>query len=402
MTETKVGVGGVYFDPFDLDIKANPYDTYRRLRDEAPLYYNEAHKFYAVSRFEDVERVLTDQERFISSKGGTIDVIQAGIESPPGLFINEDEPQHAKHRRLVSMLFTPKSMSAIEPQIREYCARTLDALVGTDGFDFVRDIGAQVPMRVVGMLVGIPESDQEALRDRFELSMHRPHDTDEDPFSEIATFAAVFGEFVDWRAEHPSDDLMTQLMTMEFEDENGARRLTRDELLIYLILIASAGNDTTNRLIGWTGKVLGDHPDQRRRLTNDRSIVNNAIDEILRFEPPPYHVARTVASDADFHGQTIPAESLIIVLPGAANRDEREFPNGDTFDVGRKIGHILTFGYGAHHCLGAALARLEGRVVLDELLQRFPDWEVDVERARLTPGFNTRGWDTLPVRLPHS
>jgi cytochrome P450 len=390
----------VYFDPFDLDLKANPYETYRRLRDEAPLYFNTEHEFFAVSRFEDVERVLTDQENYISSQGGTIDVIQAGIEMPPGLFINEDEPQHLKHRRLVSMLFTPKSMRAIEPQIREYCARTLDALADADGFDFVRDIGAQVPMRVVGMLVGIPEGDQESLRDQFELSMHRPHGEDEDPFSEIATFAAVFGEYVDWRAQHPSDDLMTQLMTMEFEDETGTRRcLTRDELLIYLILIASAGNDTTNRLIGWTGKVLADFPDQRHRLVDDRSLVTTAIEEVLRFEPPPYHIARTVARDVECHGETVPAGSLIIVLPGAANRDDRHFPNADTLDVRRKMTHILTFGYGAHHCLGAALARLEGRVVLDELLQRFPDWEVDSEHARLTPGFNTRGWDTLPAHI---
>jgi cytochrome P450 len=390
----------INFDPFDVGIKANPYETYRRLRDEAPLYFNEEHDFFAVSRFEDVERVLTDQESFISSKGGTIDVIQAGIESPPGLFINEDEPQHTKHRRLVSMLFTPKSMSAIEPQIREFCARTLDGLASGDGFDFVRDIGAQVPMRVVGMLVGIPERDQEALRDRFELSMHRPHGADDDPFSEIATFAAIFGEYVDYRAKHPSDDLMTQLMTMEFEDEACTRRrLTRDELLIYLILIASAGNDTTNRLIGWTGKVLADHPDQRRRLVEDRSLVNNAVEEVLRFEPPPYHIARTVARDVEFYGETVPAGSLIVVLPGAANRDERQYPSADAFDVGRKMSHILTFGYGAHHCLGAALARLEGRVVLDELLRRMPNWEVDVEHARLTPGFNTRGWDTLPAHI---
>jgi cytochrome P450 len=395
-----VPASDVYFDPFDLAIKADPYEIYRRLRDEAPLYYNERHDFFAVSRFDDVERVLTDQQAFISSKGGTIDVIQAGIDSPPGLFINEDEPQHTKHRRLVSMLFTPKSLSALEPLVRAFCARTLDDLAGADELDFVRDIGAQVPMRVVGMLVGIPEQDQEALRDQFELSMQRPHDADEDPFSQIAMFAAIFGDYVDWRAEHPSDDLMTQLMAMEFEDETGTRRrLTRDELLIYLILIASAGNDTTNRLIGWTGKVLGDHPDERRALAADRSLVNNAIEEILRFEPPPYHVARTVARDVALHGTTVPTGSLIITLPGAANRDEREFADGDTFDIRRKISHVLTFGYGAHHCLGAALARLEGRIVLDEILQRFADWEVDTDRARLTPGFNTRGWETLPVHV---
>jgi cytochrome P450 len=191
---------------------------------------------------------------------------------------------------------------------------------------------------------------------------------------------------------------MTQLMNHEFVDETGEKRkLTRDELLTYLILMASAGNDTTNRLIGWAGKVLGDHPDQRRLVAEDRSLVNNAIEEVLRLEPPPYHIGRVVAEDTEFHGQPLPAGSVLLCLPGAANRDDREFENPDVCDVQRRIGHILSFGYGHHHCLGAALARLEGRVVLDEVLQRFPDWEVDDDNAQLTPGFVTRGWETLPV-----
>ena len=154
---------------------------------------------------------------------------------------------------------------------------------------------------------------------------------------------------------------MTLMLNVDFEDETGTiRRLTRDEILTYVILIAGAGNDTTNRLIGWTGKVLGDHPDPRRQLVEDPSLIPNAIEEILRFEPPPYHIARYVADDAEFHGATVPAGSMLVGLPGAANRDERRFADPDTFDIRRKMGHILTFGYGAHHCLGAALARLEG------------------------------------------
>lgn len=388
----------VYFDMFDLSIKANPHPVYRRLRDEAPLYYNERHDFYVLSRFGDVERGLSDRNNFISSKGGTIDVLKSGVDMPPGLFINEDAPQHTVHRGLVSRVFTPKAMSAIEPQVRQFCARTLDSLVGSGGFDFVRDIAAQVPMRVIGMLVGVPEGDQERLRDHFEQSMHRERDPERRPFEAMSYVAEVFGDYIDWRAENPSDDLLTQMLNLEFEDETGmTRRLRRDEVLTYVNLIVAAGNDTTNRLIGWIGKVLGDNPDQRRVILDDPSLVHNAVEEILRFEPPPYHVARHVAHDVELHGHTVPAGSALVCLPGAAQRDERQFPDPDTFDVRRKMSHTLSFGYGAHFCLGAALARLEGRVVLQEVLERFPDWEVDDDNARLTGGFLTRGWETLPV-----
>jgi cytochrome P450 len=388
----------VHFDPFDLEIRADPYPVYRRLRDEAPLYRNEEHDFYAVTRFDDVHRGLTEVGTFISSRGGVLDILKADVEMPPGMFIFEDPPLHTRHRGVVSRIFTPKSMRAIEPQVRRFCAQTLDALAGASRFDFVRDIGAQVPMLVIGMLVGIPEGDQERLRDDFEKSLQGAYDEERTPFDGMALSLEMFSEYVDWRAEHPSDDLMTQMLTIEFEDETGTkRRLTRDEILTYLTLIASAGNDTTNRLIGWMGKVLSDHPGEREKLVDDPSLIPNAVEEILRFEPPPYHIARYVAHDTEFHGRALPAGSALVCLPGAANRDERRFADPDTFDVRRRMGHTLSFGYGAHHCLGAALARLEGCVVLEEVLRRFPTWTVDDDGARLTDGFLTRGWETLPV-----
>jgi cytochrome P450 len=393
-----VTASDVYFDPFDLDIKNNPYPVYQRLRDEAPLYYNDRHDFYVLSRFADVERGLSDRKTFLSGKGVTIDGIQKGAISPPGLFINEDPPQHTRHRSVVSLLFTPRAVRDLEPKVRDFCAKTLDLLVGAGRFDFVRDVAAQVPMQVIGMLVGIPQSDQVAIRDRMEVSMQGAYGDKESPFETMKITAQVFAEYIDWRAEHPSDDLMTELMTREFEDETGTtRRLTRDELLTFLILISSAGNDTTNRMIGWMGRVLGDHPDQRRAVAADLSLAANAVEEVLRLEPPPYHIARYVAEDTEFHGQVLPAGSAVMCLPGAANRDEREFADADRCDVRRAIGHTVSFGYGPHFCLGAALARLEGRVVLEEVLKRFPDWEIDEDNAKLTPGYLTRGWETLPV-----
>jgi cytochrome P450 len=207
-----------------------------------------------------------------------------------------------------------------------------------------------------------------------------------------------FGEYVDWRATHPSDDLMTVLLNAEFEDEDGTTRtLTRAEVLNYTQVLAGAGNETTGRLIGWLVKVLADHPDQRRILWEDRSLIPNAVDETLRFEPTGPHLARYVAQDVEYYGTTVPAGSAILLLVGSANRDERRHSDPDVFDVRRDDFHHLTFGYGLHFCLGASLARLEGRVALDELLNRFPDWDVDMTDARLAPTSTVRGWDSLPV-----
>ena len=208
----------------------------------------------------------------------------------------------------------------------------------------------------------------------------------------------MFADYIDWRAEHPSDDLMTELLQAEFEDETGkVRRLTREEILTYVNVIAGAGNETTGRLIGWTGKVLADHPDQRRQLVEDRSLIPNAIEEILRYEPPAPHVARYVARDVEVHGRTVPEGSVMLLLVGSANRDDRRYPDGDRFDIHRQIDQHLTFGHGIHFCLGAALARLEGRVALDEVLKRFPEWEVDRGGAKLATTSTVRGWETLPV-----
>ena len=387
----------VYYDPYDVDIDADPYPVFRRLREEAPLYYNEPHDFCAVSRFEDVERGLVDAKTYISARGGILELIKMNIEFPSGVLIFEDPPLHTVHRSLLSRVFTPRKVAALEPKIREFCARSLDPLVGAGEFDLIADLGAQMPMRVIGMLLGIPEQDQESIRDRVDASL-RTEEGQPMESADLLAGAEMFAEYIDWRAEHPSDDLMTELLTAEFEDETGTvRRLTRDEILIYVNVVAGAGNETTNRLIGWTGKVLADHPDQRRDLVENRSLIPNAIEELLRFEPAAPHVGRYVAQDVELYGQTVPEGSVMLFLVGAANRDDRRFPDGDRFDIHRQISQHLTFGYGIHFCLGAALARLEGRVALDEVLERFPEWEVDWDRAKLAPTSTVRGWETLPV-----
>jgi len=392
-----VSANDAYYDPYDVGIYTDPHPAFRRLQEVAPLYRNEKYDFYAVSRYDDVERGFIDSQTYISGRGVILEVIKANIQMPPGTLIMEDPPVHTVRRSLLSRVFTPRKMAALESRIREFCARSLDPLVGAGRFDFVADLGAQMPMRTIGMLLGIPEQDQEAIRDRDDAALR----TDAGKpmrYSQLLLSGEIYSEYIEWRAHHPSDDLMTELLQAEFKDETGTvRRLTRNEILTYVNVIAGAGNETTNRLIGWIGKVLGDHPDQRRELAENRSLIPNAIEEILRYESPALQVARYVARDVELYGQTVPQGSVMLFLVGSANRDDRRFPRADQFDIHRQIVQHLTFGYGAHFCLGAALARLEGRVALDEVLKRFPEWEVDRDGAKLASTSTVRGWETLPV-----
>ena len=291
-------------------------------------------------------------------------------------------------------------MMALEPQIREYCARVLDPLVGTDRLDFVADLGAKMPMKVIGMLLGSPRRSRSRFASTRTTSCagRRASPAPSTTTSSPTARSSSSGRPADRAPLRRPDDALIQA---EFEDETGTtRRLTRDELLIFLNILATAGNETTNRVIGWSGKILADHPDQRRRLVEDRSLIPNAVEEILRYQPPALQSCRYVTRDVELHGQTVPEGSALMLLMASANRDDRVFaPDGDAFDVTRTINHHLTFGYGIHFCLGAALARLEARIAIDEILQRFPEWEVDMDGAKLDSS-QVRGWSTLPVHLP--
>jgi cytochrome P450 len=391
----------VYFDPYDVELNADPYPMFRRLREEVPLYYNEQHDFYALSRFGDVDDALVDFQTFSSAKGAILELIKANIAIPSGVLLFEDPPIHDIHRKLLSRMFTPRKINELESKIREFCAHSLDPLVGTDRFDFVADLGAQMPMRVIGMLLGVPEEFQEAARDRANANLRTEAGKPMDATAENMMNGEFFGQFIDWRAEHPSDDIMTELLHVEFEDETGTvRRLRRDELLIYISVVSGAGNETTTRLIGWAGKVLAENPDQRRALVADRSLIPAAIEELLRYEPPAPHVARYVTRDVEYYGRRVPEGSVMMLLIGAANRDHLQFPpDGDVFDIRREPHQHLTFSVGTHYCLGSALARLEGRIALEEILKRFPEWDVDLSECKLSPTSTVRGWETMPAVL---
>ncbi|MGZ5392084.1 MAG: cytochrome P450 [Mycobacterium sp.] len=391
----------VYFDPYDVDINANPYPSFARLREEAPLYYNEQYDFYALSRFVDVNKALVDHGTFSSARGAIVELIKANIDIPPGTVIFEDPPIHDIHRKLLARMFTPRKVNALEPKIREYCARALDPLIGGGKFDFVTDLGAIMPMQVISALLGIPEDDQVMVREHTNATMRTEAGK---PMEADSGFAAgdLFETYIDWRVENPSDDIMTELLNAEFVDETGTtRKLTRLELLTYLNVVAGAGNETTTRLIGWAGKVLAEHPDQRRELVENPALIPQAVEELLRFEPPAPHVARYVTRDVELYGQTVPEGSAMMMLIGAAVRDSRQFPpDGDVFDIHREVRQHLAFSVGTHYCLGSALARLEGRVALEEILKRFPEWDVDMASASLSPTSTVRGWESMPAVIP--
>lgn len=387
----------VYYDPYDVGIVADPYPVYTRLRDEAPVYYNERYDFWAFSRHADVEKALSDWETFSNSRSDILELVKSDFDMPPGVMMFEDPPMHTLLRGLMSRVFTPRRMAEIEDQIRQFCVRCLDPLVGSDGFDIIAELASMMPMRVIGMLLGIPESEQIGVRDANDANLRtKPGAPMKVVQADRIADGRIYADYVEWRSNNPSDDLMTALLNVEFTDEFGVtRKLERKEVLHYTQVVAGAGNETTGRLIGWLAKVLAEHPDQRREVADDRSLLTRAVDETLRFEPTGPHVARWVARDSEYHGTTVPAGSAVLLLFGAANRDPRRHRNPDTFDIHRDNISHLTFGKGLHYCLGANLARLEGRVALDELLNRFPEWEIDYDSAQLAPTSTVRGWEKL-------
>ncbi len=389
----------VYYDPFDHAIDDDPYSVWKRMRAEAPLYYNEKYNFYALSRYDDVARALPDWQTYRSGHGTTADILFSGIEVPPGILLFEDPPLHDLHRRLLSRVFTPRRMNAVEDLVRELCSGALDPLMGQDGFDFVADLGAIMPMRTIGYLLGIPEEGQQLIRDRNDTSITVGSDQADLSPTIFQDAIALFAEYIEWRSTHPSDDLMTELLNAEVEEPDGSMRpLERTEVLAYTAMIAGAGNETTARLIGFMGQLLGEHPDQRRELVADPSLIPGAVEETLRYEPPSPVQARYVANDVELYGQTITEGSYMLLLNGSANRDDSHFTEPDRFDIHRRGGH-LSFGQGLHFCLGSALARLEARVAFEEVLKRWTDWEVDHQHASRARTSSVRGWARLPVRV---
>ncbi|HEV2368655.1 MAG TPA: cytochrome P450, partial [Acidimicrobiales bacterium] len=321
----------------------------------------------------------------------------------PGMIIFMDPPEHDSMRALVSRAFTPRRVAALEQRVREVCREHLDPEVGGPGFDFVQDFGAQLPSKIISSLLGVPPSDRpEVLRlidtiFHIEPGVGMINDTS---MGAQAALQQYLQEQLAERRREPRDDLMTALVQVEVTEPSGeSRRLDDVEASAFANLLISAGTETVARLLGWAAVVLSDHPDERAALVADPTLVPNAVEELLRYEAPSPVQARWVAREVELHGTVVPAGAKLVLLTGSAGRDERRYPDPDRFDVRRRFDQHVSFGVGAHFCLGAALARLEGRVALEETLVRFPEWAVDHDRAVRLHTSTVRGYKEVPIRL---
>jgi len=393
----------LYWDPIDPALRDDPYPLWKRLRDEAPAYYNDKYDFWTLSRFHDIEAAHKDPETYSSSHGTTLEMMTPEPFGDTGMIIWLDPPKHTTLRKLVSRAFTTRRVSALEERIREVCAALLDAQAGAGSFDYVQDFSAIVPPTVISSMLGVPEADQDRMRHVIDDIFHIEEGVGMmNPVSMGAREALndyLAGQFAD-RRTNPRDDMFTDLVEAEVDEGDGPRRLTDLELLDFGTILFVAGTETVARHLGWVADVLEANPDQRAELAKDFSLIPNAIEEILRFEPPSPINARWATRDVEIHGETIPKDSRVILLTGSAGRDERKYANPDVLDIRRKVDLHLTFGYGIHFCLGAALARMEGRIGLEETLKRWPDYTVDREHAVPLYTSTVRGYLNLPVHIP--
>lgn len=391
---------GIYWDPFDVDLDTSPYDTWRRMRDEAPLYRNDRYDFWALSRFADVEAAHRDPLTFSSAYGTVLESMGPAMTNT-GMIIFMDPPDHTRLRQLVSRAFTPRRVTALEPRIRAICAELLDAQDGRPTFDYVQDFGAILPSRVISELVGVPAEDQEAQRHVIDQLFHiEPGVGMINDVSATASMnlAGYLAELMGQREREPRDDLLTALAQAEITDEDGVvRRLERDEAAGFAMLLFTAGTETVGRLLGNIGVELAAFPEQRADLVAHPDVIPNAVEEMLRFQAPSPVQGRWTTRDVELHGTTVPKDSKVLLITGSAGRDERVFDEPDRLDVRRHIDHHVSFGYGIHFCVGAALARMEGRIALEETLRRFPTWDVDHDRARRLHTSTVRGWAEVPI-----
>jgi cytochrome P450 len=391
----------LYYDPFDVDIDADPYDIWRRMRDEAPVYRNDRFDFYALSRYDDVEAAHLDPKTFSSAHGTVLEMMSLNDARVNEMLIFMDPPDHTRLRALVSRAFTPRRVAELESRVRELCAGFLDPHRDADRFDFVQDFGARLPAMVIASLLGVPLGDQEWAREKIDTVFHIEPGVG--MINDISLTAqielnAYLTSQLEERVARPRDDMLTDLVTAEITDVDGTvRRLDIHEGALFANLLISAGTETVARLLGWSAVILAAHPDQRAELVNDHLLIPNAVEELLRYEAPSPVQGRWTTQPVELHGVVIPKDSKVLLLTGSAGRDERKYPDADRFDIHRTFDHHVSFGYGVHFCLGAALARLEGRVGLEEALQRFPEWDVDFDGARRLHTSTVRGWINVPV-----
>jgi cytochrome P450 len=393
-------VADVEYNPYAYEIHEDPYPTYAALREHAPLYRNEEMDFWALSRHADVLAAFKDTERFSNAYGVSLDPESWGPQASLGTsFLAFDPPRHTRLRALVSKGFTPRRVAELERRIREMSVDYLDPLVGAGRFDFIDELAGKVPMDVISEMLGVPRADRAELRRRADLLVHREEGQFGLPPEGVEAFAWIRGYFKTMVAERrarPGDDLLSVLLEVELDGE----RLDETEILSFANLMIVAGNETTTKMLANAVYWLWRNAEQRALVREDPNArIPGWVEETLRFDNSTQMLARRIARDLDLHGERLRAGDRALLLVGSANRDERVFERAGEYDIRRDTSQSLSFGRGVHFCLGAALARLEGRVVLEEWWRRFPDYEIEPAGAVRVHSINVRGFAALPVKV---
>ncbi|WP_106401717.1 cytochrome P450 [Actinocorallia populi] len=386
----------VEYNPFNRETVHNPFPVYKALRDEAPVYRNEEVGFWALSRYEDVIAAHLDTDVFSSAHGVTIE----GVDQGAPFLIVKDPPEHTFHRKIVARLFTPRRISQLEPFIRRTAADLLDKVRDTDRFDLVEEFSFRLPLDVISELIGIPVAERERIHHLSDRVAARREDMTIPPdvYEASAELLVLLTELVKERRRNPGDDVITMLMNTEVEDEEGnLRSLGDNELASRFLELAFAGHETVAKLIPNGVIALAWYPGQRRELVADPGLIPQAVEEMLRWDPPSHYQGRWTTREVEVRGTVIPADQRVILITGSAVHDERKYPDPEAFDIHRDIDRHVSFGFGRHLCLGASLARLETRVAFEELLKRFPDFTIDPDGVERHYSSNVRGLAKLPL-----
>ncbi|OBK80999.1 cytochrome P450 [Mycobacterium sp. 1164985.4] len=394
----------VEFDPFSQDFFDGAYDTYRRLRNELPIYYNEKWDFWALTRYDDVAPATKNHETFSSAKGATLDMVKAHDDAipVPKVIISMDPPEHQKMRRLVSNVFTPRAIAALEDMVREKVYERIEAL-NPEKFDVVADFSALFPNEVITTMLGVPKEDRDQIRRWLDLLLERrPGEiaVPREGYEASMNTGLYYYDLVQQRRAVPQDDMISRLIETEIERDGVVEKLTDVDITGFATMLGGAGAETVTKLVGNAMVTFADFPDQWRKLRDDRSKIPAAVEELLRYEAPSQYQVRTATRDVTYYGTTIPRDAAVLLVTGSALRDERMFDDPDRLDIDRdrRMGFNLALGYGVHSCLGAALARMESRIALDALLDLIPEYEVDRDGLRRVAMSNVCGYSNVPVR----
>jgi cytochrome P450 len=392
------------FDPFSEEFFTSPWEIYRRMREEAPVYYNAEHDFYALSRHEDVAAAFKDHQTYSSAYGLDLSMVKSGIPMPMKMIILMDPPEHRQMRSLVNKVFTPRAIANLKDMVIEtidQCFRAADP----KHFDVVQEFSAFFPVEVITRMLGVPEDRRQQVRQWVDTSLHRePGQVEMSPegMQAVAEAMGLYYELIQQRRAEPQDDMFTRLVQAEIEREDGQKESLDDiEIAGFATLLGGAGAETVTKLIGTAAVTFARYPDQWQKLLDDRSKIPAAVEELLRYEGPVQYNVRRSMTDVTVRGVTIPEGKPVFLLGGSANRDPEAFTDADAFDIDRDRTQAqnLGFGYGVHSCLGAALARMESTIALERLLDFMPRYEVLWDDCRRVAMQNVGGWSHVPVRV---